>query len=45
MTTNPTDMKQDEHDDSSGTLRGLLYGKTTSGEAIPIVVKNDGSFK
>jgi len=45
MTTNPTDMKQDEHDDNSGTLRGLMFGQTTSGETIELKVNDNGSFK
>jgi len=38
------DMIQDEHDDDSGCLRGLLYGKTTSGEAIALKLKDDGTL-
>jgi len=41
--TNPADIKQDEHDDNSGTLRGLMFGKNTSGETIPLIVNDDGS--
>ena len=43
MTTNPTDMKQDEHDDNSGTLRGLMFGQTTSGDTIALELNNDGA--
>jgi len=42
MVTNPVDMKQDEHDDNSGTLRGLMFGQTTSGETIAIKVTDNG---
>ena len=43
MTTNPVDMIQDEHDDNSGTLRGLMFGQTTSGETINLTVDDDGT--
>ena len=45
MTTNVRDIPQDEHDDDSGCLRGLLFGQTTSGETIELKVNDDGSFK
>lgn len=37
------DMLQLEHDDDSGTKRGLLFGKTTSGETIILKVDDNGS--
>ena len=45
MTTHVPDMIQDEHDDGSGCLRGLLYGKTTDGSVVALKLNADGSFK
>lgn len=45
MAIPPADMVQDQHDEDSGAKKGLLYGHNTSGDAIPITVNDDGSFK
>ena len=44
MALNAADMLQAQHDDDSGTLRGLLFGQTTSGETIALKVEDDGSL-
>jgi len=40
----PADMKQDEHDDNSGTLRGLMFGQNTSSETITLTVDDNGGI-
>jgi len=45
MTTNPVDMKQDEHDDSSGCKRLLLYGTTTASSTTPLLLNDNGTVK
>ena len=45
MTTNPVDMIQDEHDDTSGAKRILLYGTTTNSTTTPILLNDDGTIK